>query len=293
METEIADIRKGIITRILAKQDGYFRWAFDEQTARERPELTHYWPKYKSTLWTLLLLAEVRAPIHTRQIDRSLRIVMNHFYDTTHKIFSLGTSHFPVPCLNGNMLYLHFYFKNPYSKKIDGVVEFFNSYQRFDDGDFKTPKTFPYFANASCYGKHTCYGGIIRLLKGLSFIPASLRTRNARRLINNCVDFILQHEVCFRSHRKDEFMQPGMDTLTFPGFWKDDSLEILWLLSREGIRDGKLSRAIKILRSKRKSGGFWELEHPAPNLIVSLGRKGCPNAFITERACAVLDFYGY
>jgi hypothetical protein len=293
MDMGITEVRNRTIANVLAKQDGHFRWAFDEQVAQERPELMDYWPKYKSTLWTLLLLADLKAPINNGQIDRSLHIVMNHFYDKTHNIFSSGKGHFPIPCLNGNMLYLHFYFKKPYTKQIDKIIEFFNSYQRFDDGDFKTPKLFPYFSNTACYGKHTCYWGIIKLLKGLSFIPASHRTENAQRLIENCIDFVLQHEVCFRSHNKDEFIQPDMGALTFPNLWKDDFLEILWLLSREGINDKKMSRAIELLRSKMKGNGYWELEHPVPNLIVSMGRKGCANAFITEKAFEVLDYYGH
>jgi hypothetical protein len=39
-------------------------------------------------------------------------------------------------------------------------------------------------------------------------------------------------------------------------------------------------------------GGTWELEKPM-NTIVSTGQKGWANAFITERATEVLDFYGY
>jgi len=126
----------------------------------------------------LLLLADIKAPIHNWQIEQSIHLVMNHFYDKTYKIFTLGSGHFPVPCLNGNMLYLHFYFNKPYTNKIDMIVEFFNSYQRFDDGDYTTPKTFPYYSNTSCYGKHTCYWGVVKLFKGLSFIPNSQRTKD-------------------------------------------------------------------------------------------------------------------
>jgi hypothetical protein len=40
-----------------------------------------------------------------------------------------------------------------------------------------------------------------------------------------------------------------------------------------------------------KDGGFWELEK-SMNIIVSIGQKDCTNAFITERATEVLDYYG-
>ena len=290
MDLGISETRKRTVEHILVKQDAQFRWAFDEQLAHARPELTYYWPKYKATLWTLLLLADIQAPIRTPQIDRSFDLVMDHFYDEKHQICSLGDGgHFPIPCLNGNMLYLHFYLQRPYTHRIDGIIGFFNSHQRFDDGDFKTPRSFPYFSNTACYGKHTCIWGITKLLKGLSFIPAAQRTPNASRLIGNCIDFILQHEVCFRSHAWDEFLTRGIGELTFPNLWWDDFLEILWLLTREGIKDKRMSRAMELLRSKRQEDGSWELEHPVPNLIVSMGRKSCANGFITARAVEVLD----
>jgi hypothetical protein len=80
--------------------------------------------------------------------------------------------------------------------------------------------------------------------------------------------------------------------MTFPNFYKSDFLEILWLLAREEVHDRKMSRALELLRSKRKDGGTWELEKPM-NTIVSTGEKDCANAFITERAAEVLDYYGH
>jgi len=292
MDTNISEIRSHLIAEILARQDGQFRWAHDEELVRQRPELMYYWPKYKPTLWTLLYLADISAPAGVGRIDRSLALVSEHFYDKTHKIFTLGKSHFPIPCLNGNMLYLHLYFQKPYTERIDGVVEFFNSYQRFDDGDFRTPRTYPYFANTSCYGKHTCLWGIIKLLKGLSFIPEAERTAAAGRLIGNCIEFILLHEVYFRSHNQEEFIKKGIDSLSFPQLWWGDFLEILWILKREGVRDKRMSRALELLRCKRDGEGFWRLERPVPDIIVPMGRRNSPNVFISERARQVLEFYG-
>ncbi len=78
--------------------------------------------------------------------------------------------------------------------------------------------------------------------------------------------------------------------MTFPNFYKSDFLEIVWLLAREGVHDGRIAPSLELLRSKMKEGGTWELEK-AKNTIVSTGQQGCANAFITERARAVLDYY--
>jgi hypothetical protein len=293
MDTEIIDTRKHTIEKILAKQDNSFRWGFDGKQARERPEYLYYSPNFKSTLWTLLLLADIKAPVDLPQIKPSIRLITKHFYDPEHGIFRLPNKiRFPIPCLNGNMIHLHHYFETSLSETLDKTIGFFATYQRFDDGDFKTPKTHPYCSNVFCYGKHTCYWGVIKLLKGISFIPKTQRTKEAQQLIENCIDFVLQHEVCFRSHNRDEFLHRDIGKLTFPNFYKSDFLEILWLLAREEVHDRKMSRPLELLRSKMKDRCFWELEK-SMNIIVSIGQRDCTNVFITERATEVLDYYGH
>ena len=292
MEPEITHIRKYTIDKILAKQDEHFRWGFNEKQARERPEYVYYSPNYKSTLWTLLLLADIKAPVDIPQVKPSIRLITEHFFDPEHGIFGFpNKSHFPIPCLNGNMVYLHHYFETSHSEILDRTIGFFATYQRFDDGGFKSPKSYPYCSNTSCYGKHTCYWGVTKLLKGVSFIPKNQRTQEAQQLIENCIDFVLHHEVCFRSHHKDRLLHRDIGTLTFPNFYKSDFLEILWLLAREKVNDRKMSLALELLRSKIKDGGFWELEK-SMNIIISIGPKNCANAFITERANDVLNYYG-
>lgn len=292
MNTEITDIRKYTIEKILVKQDDSFRWGFDEKQARERPEYVYYSPNFKSTLWTLLLLADIKAPVDIPQIKPSIRLITERFYDLEHGVFRLpDMGRFPIPCLNGNMIYLHHYFETAHSETLNKTIGFFATYQRFDDGDFKTPKSYPYCSNIFCYGKHTCYWGVIKLLKGISFIPKNQRTKEAQQLIENCIDFVLHHEVCFSSHHRDEFLHRDIGKLTFPNFYKSDFLEILWLLAREEVHDRRMSRSLALLRSKMKDGGFWELEK-SMNIIVSIGQKEYANAFITERAAEVLDYYG-
>lgn len=293
IDTEISNIRKQIVEKILAKQDASFRWGFNEKQARERPEYLYYSPNFKSTLWTLVLLADIKAPVDVPQVKPSLQLIMDHFFDPENGICGFpNKSHFPIPCLNGNMIYLQHYFKMPDSNALDKTIGFFAAYQRFDDGDFKTPKSYPYCSNTSCYGAHTCYWGVTKLLKGISFIPKTHRNKEAQRLIENCIDFVLHHEVCFSSHRGDRLLHKDIGILTFPNFYKSDFLEVLWLLAKEEVQDRRMSRALELLRSKRKGDGFWELEK-AVNIITSIGQKDRANVFVTERANMVLDYYGH
>ncbi len=290
-DREFAETLQQMIQVILSKQDSQFRWSFEE-APRGHPEYRYYMPKYSSSLWTLLLLADLQAPPDDSRLQQAFDLLEDHFYNSIDHVFDLGKSHFPIPCLNGNMLFLHFYLQRPYAGQIRKVIEFFDTYQRFDDGGYRTPRTFPYFSNTSCYGKHTCYWGVLKLLRGLSFIPRAERTPAAQHLLEGCIEFVLKHEVCFQSHQPENFMHLWIHQLTFPALWRDDFLGILWILAREGVQDKRMQRALDLLRSKRQEDGTWRVEHPMAELILPLGRKSCGNAILTERAREVLSQYG-
>jgi hypothetical protein len=289
MDSEITQLRQQMIEQILLKQDEASRWGYAARQAGERPDYLYYSPNFKSTLWSLVLLADLKAPADLPQVQPALHLVTGRFYEPEHGVFRLpGMSHFPIPCLNGNMIYLHSYFGTLPSEMLEKIIRFFAAYQRFDDGDFKTPKDYPYFSNISCYGKHTCYWGVAKLLKGISFIPKNQRSKEAQELIENCIEFILQHEVCYSSRHPERFLHRDIEMLTFPNFYKSDFLEILWLLVREGVRELRMERSLELLRSRMIDDGNWELEK-SMNTIVPVGQKGCANLYITERAKEVLD----
>lgn len=285
------EIVKKITLKIMALQDKNECWNVLKEDDKYYPDCNYYVPNYKSTLWTLIFLADIQCDTRTPGLHKPLNIITDHFLDKKYKINTLGKSHFPIPCLNGNMLYLHSYFQSGNKSVISGIVDFFTEYQRFDDGNFKTPSSFPYCSNRSCYGKHTCYWGVIKLFKGLSFIPESERSENAVKLLGNCINFILLHNVCFSSHNQADYLHTNIKKLTFPNMYQADFLEILWLLKREKIQSEYINRAFNLLKSKMKQDSTWEIERPIKNLIIPMGKKSYGNEFITNRAREVYDFY--
>ena len=276
-----------IIRKIFDSQGKDGCWKMLPESDRYYPTYLHYVPNFKATLWTLILLADMCYDKKDKRVSQPLKTIQDHFYDSEAHIYSLKKDHFPIPCLNGNMIYLESYFTGSMSEKSLNAIEFFSKYQRFDDGDYITEKN-EYCINTSCYGKHSCYWGIVKLLKGLSFIPAKLRNRSANHLLDKCINFILLHHVCFSSHHKNKIMIKDMDQLTFPNMYKSDFLEILWLLKRENIKSEKLKPAINLLRSKCIPDGDWNLEKKVNNMVTSIGKINQPNYFVTKRAKEVL-----
>jgi hypothetical protein len=216
--------------------------------------------------------------------------VKTHLFDEEHGIYSLKEDHFPIPCLNGNMLYLDCYFNGGPDEKSNRLLEFFYKNQRFDDGKYEEPKN-QFCNNTSCYGKHTCYWGVVKLLKGISFIPKGNRNNKIEVLKEKCINFILRHRVCYSSRNPDKIMISKLDVLTFPNFYKGDFLEILWLLKREDIKSEKLLPAIELLKSKKTTDGNWLLERTMNNMVTSIGKINQPNPFVTQRANEVLNYF--
>lgn len=280
---------KSLVSRILSLQDENGCWNVLHENDKYYPEANFYAPNYRSTLWTLVLLADIQCDSQEPRLVKPLQIMSDHFLDKKSNICSIGRSHFPIPCLNGNMLYLYSYFHGTEHPLVKGIIDFFAEYQRFDDGDFKTPASYPYTSNRSCYGRHTCYWGVVKLLKGLSFIPKEKRSENAGRLIQNCIDFILLHQVCFSSHDDVQFMHTNIKKLTFPNMYQADFLEILWLLKRENVRSVLMNRALDLLQTKIKADGTWKIERQIKDLIIPFPKE-VASEFITARARQVRDF---
>jgi len=284
--------RQRIIEKIFEARNAEGLWETIPEDHKHYPVYLHYVPNFKASLWTLILLAELRCDKNDERITKPLAAVKDHLFDPTHGIYTLKEDHFPIPCLNGNMLYLDGYFHDGSDERSQKLLSFFAQFQRFDDGKYEEPKN-AFCTNTSCYGKHTCYWGVVKLLKGISFIPKDNRNDETEELKNKCIRFILKHKVCYSSRNPSNIMIKKMDLLTFPNFYKGDFLEILWILKREGVRSEELDPALELLKSKQKEKGEWELERSMNNMVTSVGKVNKPNPFVTERAQEVMAYYVY
>ena len=284
------DNHQKIINRIFDAQNENGFWKLIPKTHKYYPYCLHYVPTYKASLWTLILLADLGHDRSDKRIKITLKEIQNHFFDPDVGIYSLKKDHFPIPCLNGNMIYLDCYFNGYPSDKSLKTLKFFAKYQRFDDGSYIDDKN-QFCTNKSCYGNHSCYWGIVKLLKGISFIPVQYRTNEINDLLERCIQFVLLHKVCFSSRKENKIMMKGIDMITFPNMYKSDFLEILWLLKREHVKSDKLKLALELLKSKQLENGGWNLERKIHNMTTSVGEVNQINFYVTKRAKEVIDYF--
>lgn len=282
--------KEAIISKVFEQQGTNGLWKLLDKDNNYYPICLHYIPNFKASLWTLILLADLELDRNDERIKLPLETIINHFFDKKERIYSLGNNHFPIPCLNGNIIYLDAYFNEQLSENSMAAISFFSKYQRFDDGTYLEPRNI-YCKNTSCYGKHTCYWGVVKLLKGLSFIPEKNRTHEANSLLGRCVEFVLLHNVCFSSRNSEKPLAKNIDKLGFPCMYKSNYLEILWLLKREKVCSGKINNALNLLLSKQDANGAWNLEKKVANMVVSVGTENKPNSFVTKRANEILSFF--
>lgn len=293
---EDIDVRKakreimetGVVPKILAKQKNEGYWGKHEDF--------YIRSKYKGTVWTFIILAELGANGEDNRIKKTCEFILNNSQDQQSGGFAYfsakdgGGDHNKIlPCLTGNMIWslIRFgYLKDPKVQKgIDWIVK----YQRFDDAIEKVPKGWPYDKKENCWGKHTCHMGIVKTLKALAEIPDSEKPDGVKNTIKEGVEYILKHHIYKRSHNLSQIAKPKWLQFGFPLMWNTDVLEILRILTKLGYKDKRMKEAIDLVISKQDEQGRWILENTYNGrFLVNIERKGKQSKWITLNALRVL-----
>lgn len=281
-------MKTGVVPKILASQkDGY--WG--------TPENFYVKAKYKGTVWTLLILAELNADGNDERIKKACQFILNHSQDRESGGFSYaggenGGIHDKVlPCLTGNMVWSLIRFgldnKRLDNKRVQQGVDWITKYQRFDDGIDEAPQGWPY-KREQCYGNHTCHMGVVKAVKALAEIPENKRSGKVKTTIRKGAAYLLDHHIYKRSHDLTRVSKKDWLQFGFPLMWNTDVLEILDVLTMLHYKDERMSEAVNVVVSKQDQG-TWNLEKTYNRRFqVSIERKGKPSKWVTLRALRVL-----
>jgi len=282
----------GAVPKILAKQSNEGYW--DNPT-------NFYTPKYKGTVWQLMILAELGVNEKDERVRKACEFILDNSQDRESGGFSGaharvktgGGSHGGVmPCLTGNMVWSLIRFGYLGDPRVQRGIEWIATYQRFDDGIREAPKDWPY-GMEDCWGRHTCHMGVVKALKALAEIPANKRSKNVMNTIEDGVEYMLEHHIHKRSHDLSRVSKPGWLRFGFPLMWQTDVLEILGILTKLGYKDERMQEAVDLVIGKQDSLGRWKLENTFNGRFhVNIEQKGKPSKWITLNALKVLKrFY--
>jgi hypothetical protein len=285
--------RKAIMTRgpvptILAKQKEGGYWGV--------PQDFYIRSKYKGTVWTIIILAELGVDGSDTRVRQAGEFILDNSQDRESGGFayysgSAGGDHAKViPCLTGNMVFSLIRFGLLDDPRVRHGIEWLTRYMRFDGGDGRAPKGWPYDRRDNCWGKHTCMMGMVKGLKALAEIPAYKRTAAVATTIEKSTEYILQHHIYRRSHNPAETARDEWTRFGFPLMAGTHALEMLGILTRLGCRDPRMQEAIDLVLSKQDREGRWLMDKSLNGrFIVRLESDGKPSKWVTLNALRALQ----
>ena len=278
-----------LIEKILSKQKSGGYWG--------EPENFYVYSKYKGTVWTVILLAELGADGGDSRIRQACEFVLTWSQHRESGGFAFhgtpehgGEADCIIPCLTGNMVYSMVRLGLLEDPRVQKGIEWITNYQHFDDGECKAPKGFPY-TSEHCWGKHTCMTGVVSTLRALAEIPARQRSPQVRQTILQAIEFILIHRLYRRSHDPSQVANPDWLRLGWPHMANIDILEMLAILQKLGVRDERMIPALEELVRQRDPNGFWLNQNAKERRMqVRFEKEGAPSPRLTQMAVSVLNF---
>jgi hypothetical protein len=286
--------KEGPIAHILSKMNEEGYW--------QRPG-TGYGPKYKSTVWALILLAQLGASVkEDKRIRQACRYYLDHALNPGGQISAM-TNNSPsgtVDCLQGNMLWslMELGCNDP---RMDSAYEWI---ARTTTGEGVAPMTekhaeVRYFAGkcgptfaCGANNKLPCAWGGVKVMLALSKLPVEKRSELIERSICHGVDFFFSVDPSTASYPNGWAAKPSGNwwKFGFPVFYVTDILQNAEALVGLGYaKDPRLANTLELIRSKQDEKGRWPLEYNYDGKTwMRFGKMKDPNEWVTLRALKVL-----
>lgn len=290
--------KEGPIAHILSKMNEEGHW--------QRPG-TGYGPKYKSTVWALILLAQLGASVkEDKRIKQACRYYLDHALNPGGQISAM-TNNSPsgtVDCLQGNMLWslMELGYNDP---RMDSAYEWMAHTVTSEGVAPMKEKHAPvrYFAGkcgptfaCGANNKLPCAWGGVKVLLALSQLPVEKRSELIERAIRHAVDFFFSVDPSTAEYPNGWAAKPSGNwwKFGFPIFYVSDILQIAEALSALGYgKDKRLANTMNLIREKQNENGRWSLEYDySGKTWVDFGAKKKPNKWVTLRALRVLKAIG-
>lgn len=283
---------KGPIAAILAAMDEAGGWV------QPGPG---YYPKYRGTVWSLCLLAQLGASAALdERVGRACAYVLDQALAAGGQFSASGAPSGTADCLQGNLC----------AALVDlgcddpRLETAFDWMARSVTGEGVAPaderqaavryyagNCGPRFACGS-NNRLPCAWGAVKVMLACSKWPPARRTPAIRRAIEEGVDFLFSADPADADYPSGYSAKPSGNwwKFGFPVFYVTDLLQNVEALVALGCGgDPRLSRALQVIQQKQDAQGRWALEYDyAGKTWVEFGAKRQPNKWVTLRALRVL-----
>jgi hypothetical protein len=284
---------EGPIADVLSKMDEKGFWVKPGQG---------YNPKYRSTVWSMILLAQLGASAsEDKRIEGACRYLLDHMASGGQ--FTSTTSGAPsgtIDCLQGNLLWSLMELGYDDSR-MDKAYKWM---ARTVTGDGIAPmeeKDAPIRYYAYKYGptfacgvnnKLPCAWGGVKVMLAFSKIPVDRQTPLIQNAIQQGVEFFFGVDPATAKYPTRDGSKPNRAwwKFGFPVFYVTDLLQLAEALIGSGYgNDPRLAGVLRIIREKQNSEGQWLLEYDYPGKTwMDFGKKHQPNKWVTWRALRIL-----
>jgi hypothetical protein len=261
-----------------------------------------YNPKYRSTVWSIIALAQLGASFaEDERIRRGCAYLLDHALAEGGQFTASGSPSGTADCLQGNLCWamLELGYDNP---RLDAAFDWM---ARSVTGEGIAPvgdrtASLRYYAagnsgpNFACgsNNKLPCAWGGAKVMLALGRLPSERRTPVIKRAIRQGIDFLFSVDPADAAYPSGYSSKPSGNwwKFGFPVFYVADLLQVVEVLVALGYgKDRRLSRALSFIREKQDADGRWPLEYDYTGKTwADFGEKKRPSKWVTLRALRVL-----
>jgi len=265
-----------------------------------------YNPKYKSTVWSLISLAQLGANPDDERTHRAGEYFLTHALTSTGIISMTGTLSGAIYCLDGNLIASLLDLGWWGDPRLEIAIEWLarmttgegmgsSSDKQASPRYLKSGICGPVFA-CSANNKLPCAWGGIKTMKAFARIPPDDRSPMVRKAIEVGVDFFFSRDPAQADYPMGWNEKPSRNWWKFgyPMFYISDMLEIIEVFSALGYgEDLRLEAAYQLLLDKQDEEGRWPLEYSYNGKTwVNVEEKRKPSKWVTLRALRALKNRG-
>jgi hypothetical protein len=264
-----------------------------------------YNPKYRSTVWSIILLAQLGASVQEDpRVKKACDYILDHNLTEGGQFTVSGAPSGTVDCLQGNLCWslCELGCKDPRLAKAfdwmsrsvtgEGIAPLDNRQAIVRYYAYKCGPSFACGAN----NKLPCAWGANKVMLALSKAKKEYDTPIVERAIQIGIDFFFSVDPADAAYPSGYSSKPNQSwwKFGFPTFYVADVLHVVEGLVAVGCRDDpRLARAKELILEKQDAQGRWALEHDYKGKTWGdYGAKNQPNKFVTLRAMRVLKALG-
>ena len=252
-----------------------------------------YSPKYRSTIWQIIFLAELGADPDDGRVRLGCEYVLDHSIASNGAFSALQK---PVPsgaihCLNGNLLLAFQHLGYGDDERVKTALAWLARATTGED-DFSYIKSGTCGPGFYCSANEwqACGWGANKTMKALSAVPKERQTAAIERALAVGAEFLLSRDPVLADYPYSGRVSSTWMKLGFPlTYWSDvlETTQVLVDLGYSGER--RLENALKFILDKQDKQGRWKLENSLKGKMwADIEQKGKPSKWITLRVLRML-----